>query len=349
MMRNFGLDIMRAFSIWLVLLQHAEIDIPGLSPLKIGGIGVEIFFVLSGFLIGGILFKEIDKGNSFLQTLKSFWVRRWFRILPLYYAILLFKFIFIDDSIGWNILYYVFFLQNNIYGIQYFGVSWSLVIEEWFYLFTPVFLLLATMFFKSKEKVFLSMITFIIFVNISRVIYVYFGNIPYAGVNSNFPFRFDSLFLGVVFSFAKHNNWKVFNVTISKRLFVVGVILFVGYLLYFWSLSYQKDLINKVLFPRTIGFFVLPFTISLTIPYMSGVRLNPDKNIVNKLLYEFISITSILTYSIYLTHLFIYSLGYNFIISIILVYLISWLIYNWFEKPILKYRDKITNHKSITV
>jgi site-specific recombinase XerD len=58
MTRNLGLDIMRAFSIWLVLLQHGGINIRGLAPLKIGGIGVEIFFVISGFLIGGILFRD---------------------------------------------------------------------------------------------------------------------------------------------------------------------------------------------------------------------------------------------------------------------------------------------------
>ena len=71
MSRNFGLDLLRAISIWLVLFQHAGINIPGLKPLKIGGIGVEIIFVISGYLIGGILFREIEKNNS-LKTLKSF-------------------------------------------------------------------------------------------------------------------------------------------------------------------------------------------------------------------------------------------------------------------------------------
>lgn len=109
MQRNFGLDIMRSVSILLVLLQHIGFYISGLAPLRLGGVGVEVFFVLSGFLIGGILFKEIHKGNNLFQTLKSFWIRRWFRILPLYYAVLLFKFIALDNSIGWNIFYYVFF------------------------------------------------------------------------------------------------------------------------------------------------------------------------------------------------------------------------------------------------
>lgn len=344
MTRNFGLDIIRAFSIWLVLLQHGGININGLAPLKIGGIGVEIFFVLSGFLIGGILFREIDKGNSILQTLKIFWIRRWLRILPLYYAVLLFKFIFIDHSIGYNILYYVFFLQNNFYGIDYFDVSWSLVIEEWFYLFTPIFLLLATKFLKSDKKVFISMITFISCVIIFRTIYVIKGNIPYEGVNGNVPFRFDSLFIGVVFAFTKHKKWKLYDVANSMTVFVIGVILFVGYIFYYWTLAYPENRINILLFPRTFGFFILPLAISLTIPYISNINFDINKNLLTKLFYFFVNITSILTYSIYLIHPFIYSLRYNLLISILITYLISWIIYTYFEKPILNYRDKITDY-----
>ena len=57
--RNFGLDVIRFFAIWLVLLQHGGFTIiPNLQGLKIGGFGVEIFFVLSGYLIGGILIKK---------------------------------------------------------------------------------------------------------------------------------------------------------------------------------------------------------------------------------------------------------------------------------------------------
>lgn len=346
MTRNLGLDIMRAFSIWLVLLQHGGINIHGLAPLKIGGIGVEIFFVLSGFLIGGILFREIDKGNSILQTLKVFWIRRWLRVLPLYYAVLLFKFIFIDQSIGFNIFYYILFLQNNFYGIDYFGVSWSLVIEEWFYLFAPIFLLLVTTFFKADKTVFISMIMFIICVIILRLIYVFHGNIPYEGVNGNFPFRFDSLFIGVIFAFIKHKKWKLYDKASSPKVFALGVILFVGYIFYYWTLAYPENMINQVWFPRTLGFFILPFAISLTIPFISNLKLQTDKNLPTKIFYLFINTTSILTYSIYLIHPFIYSLKFNLITSILITYLFCWFTYTYFEKPILKYRDKITGHNS---
>lgn len=346
--RNFGLDLLRAISIWLVLLQHAGINITGLTPLKIGVIGVEIFFVISGFLIGGILFREIDKQNNLFKTLTNFWVRRWYRILPLYYLTLLFKFIVIDSSIGTNILYYVFFLQNNFYGISYLQVSWSLVIEEWFYLFSPLFLFFAVRYLKKEKYVALSMLFFILLVIILRTIYVINGNIPYTGVNGNFPFRFDSLFIGVFLSYINYKKWSLYEKLKTIKTFFLGLILFIGYIYYFWTLSYPNNLINTVLFPRTLGFFILPFSIGLMIPFTAGI--NADK--WNKIFVRFIITTSILTYAIYLTHSFIYSVVFhspyiqnyflNVSISILLTYIVSYIVYIGFEKPILNFRDKIT-------
>ncbi len=349
MKRNFGLDLLRAISIWLVLFQHAGINIPGLKPLKIGGIGVEIFFVISGFLIGGILFKEIYKKNKLRKTLQKFWVRRWFRILPLYYLILALKFIFIDDSIGWNVLYYVFFLQNNFYGIDYFQVSWSLVIEEWFYLFSPIFLFYAIHFLKKEKRIVYAMIAFILLVVVLRSMYVLHGNVSYEGINGNFPFRFDSLFIGVLLAYLNYKKWLLFAILKSKVVFLSGLGLFFGYIYYYWSLAYPHDLINDRYFPRTIGFFILPFSIGLILPYVTGITISNWK----KLHIRFIVQTSILTYAIYLIHPFIYKnilntewihpYPFRFMLSILLTYLLAFLSYQGFEKPILKYRDKITS------
>ncbi len=352
MNRNFGLDLLRTISIWLVLLQHGGINIIGLIPLKIGGIGVEIFFVLSGFLIGGILLRDLEKKMSLKETLIRFWTRRWFRILPLYFLILIFKFTFIDHSIGYNIIYYFLFLQNNFYGIQYFEVSWSLVIEEWFYLFIPIFLIICNKIFKTNRGMLISFILFILFINLIRFIYVIHGNVPYQGINGNFPFRFDSLFVGVILAYFKHKNMQIFNQMKSKFILFIGLILFIGYIYFYWTRAYPVNLINQNIFIRTIGFFILPFTIGLLIPYVSAITLNYDNSVLKKIVFKFITSTSIYTYSIYLTHTFIYSLILNnnrinnptfeWIIAIGLLYLVSWIIYQYFEKPILTYRDKIT-------
>lgn len=351
MKRNFGLDLLRAISIWLVLFQHAGINVPGLKPLKIGGIGVEIFFVISGFLIGGILFKEIDKKNNLRKTLQKFWVRRWFRILPLYYLILALKFLFIDDSIGWNILYYVFFLQNNFYGIDYFTVSWSLVIEEWFYLFSPIFLFYAVHLLQKEKRIVYAMIAFILFVVVLRSIYVLHGNVSYEGINGNFPFRFDSLFIGVLLAYLNYKKWFLFDILKSRVVFFAGLLLFFGYLYYYWTLAYPDDLINQRYFPRTIGFFILPFSIGLILPYVTGLTISNWK----KPHIRFIVQTSIFTYAIYLIHPFVYknilnsdwihSYAIRFTLSILLTYVLAFLIYHGFEKPILTYRDKITRQR----
>jgi len=113
MNRNLGLDLIRAVAISLVLFAHSIQSV--IFGISIGVLGVEIFFVLSGYLIGQILIRDFSN-NASISTLANFWLRRWFRTLPLYYAIILFKFIFIDHSLGYKIFAFVFFLQNNFVG-----------------------------------------------------------------------------------------------------------------------------------------------------------------------------------------------------------------------------------------
>src|ERR1035437_361726 len=135
--RNFGLDIIRAISISLVIIAHSF----AIKNVELGVWGVEVFFVLSGFLIGQILIRDFTNGISF-KKIMYFWKRRWFRTLPLYYAVILVKFIFFDSSLGLKFFAYIFFLQNNFVGISFLPVSWSLVVEEWFYLTLPLLLFL---------------------------------------------------------------------------------------------------------------------------------------------------------------------------------------------------------------
>jgi peptidoglycan/LPS O-acetylase OafA/YrhL len=351
MSRKFGLDIIRAVSIWLVLLQHL-----GLNPfgLKIGSIGVEIFFVLSGFLIGQILLNDLSRDLSF-KSIRKFWIRRWFRILPLYYLILLLKFIFIDHSIGGKIIYYIFFLQNNFYGISYLNVSWSLVIEEWFYLFAPFFVLIALKIAGERKNLpVYFFIAFIVLENIARFAYVKLFNAPYDGVNGNVLLRFDSLFAGMLVAYLKINYISLFQKLSSAYILIAGLLLFCGYCFYISEISIPVNQLNKLVFPRTIGKILLSLIICLWIPSADKLQLSPVLTGFKKIVAAFITWTSLLTYSIYLIHTFVlerilkgvpvYSQTWlaKCALSVLIIYSLAYLLYRFFEKPVMSMREKFS-------
>lgn len=142
--RYASLDALRAYAIISVFIAHTVLayGAPGyLAPLQLGGSGVDLFFVLSGWLLGNQLFKEIEKTGTI--ELRRFWSRRWLRTLPAYYAVLvatlLQRFITKDDA---NIpVSYFLFLQNYLTDLDFFYISWSLCVEEQFYLFIAPFLI----------------------------------------------------------------------------------------------------------------------------------------------------------------------------------------------------------------
>jgi len=94
--RIFGLDVIRALAILLVLCSHSTLLLfPNQKHILLtviqffGTVGVDLFFVLSGFLIGTIILKQVHKGQTKFKDFCYFWVRRWFRTLPNYFLILL--------------------------------------------------------------------------------------------------------------------------------------------------------------------------------------------------------------------------------------------------------------------
>jgi peptidoglycan/LPS O-acetylase OafA/YrhL len=137
--RNFGLDVMRATAILLVVFAHYFAS----TPLQRCGLpGVEIFFVLSGFLIGDILIRSLQEQGATPATLGTFWMKRWFRTLPNYVFFLLFHlvcFVAVSAQLPPNWYLYPFFLQNFTHPNNgFFSESWSLAVEEWFYLLFPL-------------------------------------------------------------------------------------------------------------------------------------------------------------------------------------------------------------------
>jgi peptidoglycan/LPS O-acetylase OafA/YrhL len=159
-----NLNAIRFIAAFMVIIHHVEqfkyiLGVPGEGSKVIGTLGklgVVLFFVLSGFLISYLLFKEKEVTKTI--SIKDFYIRRILRIWPLYFLIVLtalFVFPFADfmtmpglgkdvvwSSLGYKLLLFVFFLPNlvlSIYGIVPFASqTWSIGAEEQFYLMWPV-------------------------------------------------------------------------------------------------------------------------------------------------------------------------------------------------------------------
>ena len=146
------IDSLRFISVSLVLISHWLSGSLFFEKLNLGAIGVEMFFVISGFLISLQLYKyksDIDtKISSLKNTIKVFYIRRILRIFPLYYFTLIIATLInkgeLQDALIWNFTY-----TTNFYFIKIqhwpaiFSQFWSLSVEEHFYIFWPLIVLVS--------------------------------------------------------------------------------------------------------------------------------------------------------------------------------------------------------------
>ena len=160
-----ALDGLRGIAALLVLAVHTDMPLTRRPMLKEGWVGVDLFFVLSGFLITRILLKSRNSPRYFT----NFYARRVLRIWPVYFAIVLLVFAF--ERFGrlqahtttWGWLVLATFTQNFYFGAygwdslpDWLGPTWSLGIEEQFYLVWP--LLVRTCSLATLKKVCLAVI-----------------------------------------------------------------------------------------------------------------------------------------------------------------------------------------------
>ena len=356
---------MRAIAILFVVFSHALWIVPdakGLIPdiLKLAGvIGVEIFFVLSGFLIGRIVYKIFISDDFNYNKVKYFWVRRWFRTLPNYYLILIINIIlalYLGSELPNNLWLYFLFLQNFAWEMPvFFTESWSLPIEEFAYIIGPL-LLYAILFFKwriNKSKLFgIVTLLIIVFFISTKIIYnsiinesdMMFWNVNLKAISI---YRIDAIYIGVFAAYLSMIKPMLWD-KVSWLSFIIGAIVFFG-------LNYIIP--TQQVFIQTHPFFwnvmYLPINslaIAFCLPLLSNIKSAP----------KFISIPittiSIISYSMYLLHYsivlqllkyFIPSDGLSSIdvyiyisVYVIITILLSYILYLVFEKPMMNIRDK---------
>ena len=372
--RIFGLDVLRFVAIFMVLLGHSLILVPqeykkSVNPFLYDG--VAIFFVLSGFLIGGILVKIVNKQSASWAGLLDFWKRRWMRTLPVYLVVLLFLLVYtlIFFPVNFPKEWFRFFIfTQNIFGHYrpgFFAEAWSLSIEEWFYLSVPLFLFVALMVFKSSTKWTILLVSIGLLAAITYYRYYLYYSYGISenpnlyqiklfkkfltyGIDYQVIPRLDSIMFGVLAAFIAHYYPLVWNAKWNILLVFVGL-----YLLYYSKFHMGKSYgpFANIWCPTLKSlavFFMLPF--------MSNLRKGLGKWTI------WISFFSLISYSMYLVNLNVVTIaiikqtihgnysvgkfvaGEGWILDYLLFWIftisISFVLYQWIEVPFMKLRDK---------
>lgn len=148
------------FHVWLFQLSmypnatHGIFNNPVFIWITRGDLGVDLFFVISGFLIGTILFKEFKKNTAL--NFKKFYIRRFFRLIPVYVFSMFIGIYFLKGTgidnwqTAWTNLLYI----NNYVPGSYLPWTWSLAIEEQFYIIIPFLIAFILPLFKRKRILF---------------------------------------------------------------------------------------------------------------------------------------------------------------------------------------------------
>lgn len=361
------LDGLRGFAIVSVVCLHCFYT-PGTaaspayrhfqSLFRLGWTGVDLFFVLSGFLIGGILLNRRSASNYFLV----FYARRFFRIIPVYYvwiaAYILLVAIFgstlrahtnsgVSSPLGWGIYRYFLFLQNIWFGNHaglstwWFGPAWSLAVEEQFYLVTPLLIR-----FLPERRLVVTLALICLCAPLLRTtIYLVEQPVAWHAVTLTLC-RADSLALGMLCAlFWRREHFRIWLAAHLRGLYVLFFVLLAGIgALWYWGHN------PLTLLPVTIGFtwIALFFSVVLLL-----ALVHPSGPLAACARWRWLRELGRVSYCVYLIHFAVLYVGFGLvfraiphindlksialaILCALIAYAIGVVSWHYFESPMLR-------------
>lgn len=353
--RIYGLDILRAIAIMLVVYQHGLIFVPHTIPSFFKPFayfdGVTVFFVLSGFLIGQILIKNIQNYKLNRNLILNFWMRRWLRTLPLYYFFLVLNIILARKKITEVKEYFVFSQNIKEFKNFFFQESWSLSVEEWFYFFIPIIIYLIIRLFSMDLKRIIPFLVIIIMIYSYYYTYkVYQTQIIENWDDNGRHIRntimgsIHLIIYGLLGAWLKIYKGKLWN--LKPRIFICLII--VTWFIRRWSYGNYgiEDFLGGLLFQNIPAIIIL-----LSLPILDKYRKKEG------VIFKLITFISIISYSMYLVHSFVnigimapltnfsftnitsLSIIIKYIIFISITMFISFLTYIIIELPFMRLRE----------
>jgi len=361
----YGLDHLRAFAILFVFLFHYFILSSGQpkwlpAVAKFGWTGVDLFFVLSGFLISSQLFSLIKEGQkiSFIE----FFLKRFFRILPAFWVVvgIYFFFPFFREKEAlpsiWRFLTFTQNLGLNLKDFGTFSHAWSLCVEEHFYFFLPIILILLQLSNLFKKSYWLLIILFLFGFTI-RIYSFYNLYLPKIDNQDGWMYwykyiyyptynRLDGLLVGVsiagVYQFLP-DIWNKISKYGNQFLVLSLAILTGSYFLCEDAQSFNASVYGFPLVAFGYGFMVIGAICPTSFMYKWNSKIT--------------TFIATLSYAIYLTHkgiihmthqlLVEYKIDGNLILLICIITCVlgALLLNRTIEKPFMKLRTRIMDRK----
>ena len=344
--RRIDIDVLRAISVISVIIFHLD---KNFFPL--GYLGVDIFFVISGYLITKIIIKDLENKKF---SFKNFYLRRIRRILPAFlvvlFATLLFTFpilltsdfkVFIESMIA-----SLGFFPNIYFWITggYFGTNdelkpllhlWSLGVEEQFYLFFPIIFFLI---FHKFAKLINKILSILLIIFISYFINIFFINKGHLDPNFFlFPARTWQFGLGVIAALLPLFEFKsrLYN---SFAIYFACILIIINFCLIIPNLPHATLI--------SVGAAILLY-----------VKINQNSYLFKLINFKILIYIGLISYSLYLWHWPIISLikyininPLNFshiLISVILTFLLATFTWKFVEQPFLKKKNSKKGFKFI--
>lgn len=343
-----SLDGLRAVSICMVVIGHCSSTVPGLSPTALtllrfvgnGQLGVSVFFVISGFLITTLLVREQLATRQI--NLRNFYIRRAFRIFPAFYAY--WSFVLILTVLGCIRLSHSDLISAAVYIWNYvprqvdtwfLGHTWSLSVEEQFYLLWPVVLWLATA--KRAKWVAGAVVVAEPFVRVSTY-FLLPSTRPRIGMMAHT--RADSLMIGALLAMVclSEDQRRAVKRIAGSSLIPAGVLCF-----FVADAVLARSLGGKYLLP--VGYSMENIVIAILIAHV----VYHDKTSLGKALnHPTVVHLGVISYSLYIwQQLFLTTnnttLTGLFPINIVCAFLAAELSYFVLEKPFLRWRRHFSN------
>ena len=328
------MDGLRFIAVFMVLLEHFAFFIG--NKIHAGFFGVDLFFVISGFLITEGLLNDKVSGRTINQSLVKFYLKRFLRIFPIYYLVLFLALIFSNSfrdvaiwAFTYTINYYTTITGKDIPVI--FSHLWSLSVEEQFYIFWPFIIL----FFPLKKLLYI-------------LLFIFLGSVLYFSVYHDLvglPGRMYSLCMGSILAYLKTSYPRKFSTNVRDRFLIIlslsiglffinaylGLSLFSFGLVYLCSNNSYTGFFKKILENQRLSYWGRIsygiYLYHLPLAYLLSVKIfDPWWNKIDFASFE------ILKY-----HSWIIKLPFYSMVSIFLAHVS----FTFIEKPILELKKRI--------